>query len=105
MRKSNSFSVNRFLGDEHSISSGSAERSARYLRWYDSIDNEITSRILDDIYSSLDQLSRFPMSGMSVNDGTFRRLVTTRYRFKIAYEIMGDAIIVLGIFRYQDRVR
>ena len=31
------------------------------------------------------------------------RIVSRRYHFKIAYEIVGDSVVIVGIFRYQDR--
>ena len=40
---------------------------------------------------------------MQLPDRTFRRIVTLRYHFKFAYEIGNDEIVILGIFRYQDR--
>ena len=40
---------------------------------------------------------------MRVPDRSFRRIVTIRYHFKVAYEVDDDRIVILGIFRYQDR--
>ena len=59
--------------------------------------------ILSDIHRSIDQLARYPLSGMRVPDRSFRRIVTIRYHFKVAYEVDDDRIVILGIFRYQDR--
>ena len=59
--------------------------------------------ILTDIHHTIDQLTYFPRLGMQVPDRTFRRIVTLKYHFKIAYEVDDDRIVVLGIFRYQDR--
>lgn len=39
---------------------------------------------------------------MAVPDRPFRRIVTRDYHFKIAYEVADD-VIVIGIFRHQDR--
>lgn len=62
------------------------------------------ARILSDIYRAIDLLIRFPRAGMQVPGRPFRRIVTRRYHFKIAYELPDhDVIVVLGIFRYQDR--
>jgi hypothetical protein len=61
------------------------------------------SRILADIYRSIDQLLRHPRSGTQVPGRMFRRIVTLRYQFKIAYEVDADRIVILGIFRYQNR--
>jgi hypothetical protein len=40
---------------------------------------------------------------MAVPDRPFRRIVTLKYHFKIANEIGENRIVILGIFRYQDR--
>lgn len=73
------------------------------IAYYEDVAPEALSNILSDIYRSIDQLSHFPRIGMQVPDSRFRRLVTLRYHFKVAYEIGEDAIQILGIFRYQDR--
>jgi plasmid stabilization system protein ParE len=61
------------------------------------------ANIMLDIHRSLDLLLDFPLVGMKVPNRHFRRIVTVRYRFKIIYEVDGDHILVLGIFRYQNR--
>ncbi len=73
------------------------------IGWYESVAPDAVSNILSDIYSSIDQLTRYPRSGLQVPDRSFRRIVTLKYRFKIAYEIGEDRIMILGIFRYQNR--
>ena len=40
---------------------------------------------------------------MQVPDRAFRRIVTIKFHFKIAYELNEHQIVILGIFRYQDR--
>jgi plasmid stabilization system protein ParE len=62
-------------------------------------------RILSDIQRAIDLLTRFPRAGMQVPERPFRRIVTRKYHFKVAYDVGDDGVIVvLGIFRYQDRV-
>ena len=73
------------------------------IGWYESTAPDAVSNILSDIYRSIDQLTRYPRSGMAVPNRSFRRIVTLKYHFKIAYEIGDDRIVVLGIFRYQNR--
>jgi plasmid stabilization system protein ParE len=72
---------------------------------YESIAPDSLPNILSDIHRTIDQLGRYPRSGMQVPDRPFRRIVTIRYHFKIAYAIHDDRIVILGIFRYQDRER
>ena len=64
---------------------------------------ESVANILNDIYRSINQLVHYPHLGMQVFDRPYRRIVTIKYHFKVAYEIDADKIVILGIFRYQDR--
>jgi plasmid stabilization system protein ParE len=73
------------------------------VSYYEEIAPEALGNILADIHRSIDQLIDHPRSGMRVEGRTFRRIVTLKYRFKIAYETDGDRIVILGIFRYQNR--
>ncbi len=70
---------------------------------YETVAPESLDNILADIRRSIDQLVRYPRSGMPVPGRTFRRIVTIKYHFKIAYAIGDGQIVILGIFRYQDR--
>ena len=71
--------------------------------WFEGVAPEAVTRILSDISRSIDQLIDFPRSGIKVPGRRYRRIVTHKYRFKIAYEIDEDAIIIVGIFRFQNR--
>ncbi len=73
------------------------------MEWYEGIAPESVGNILGDIYRSIDQLIDFPRSGTKVPKQRFRRLVTRRYHFKIAYEINDDTVEIVGIFRFQNR--
>ncbi len=81
-----------------------AETDLRLIvSYYDDVAPEAVSNILTDIYRSIDQLVHFPQSGMRIPDRQFRRIVTLKYHFKIAYEVTNDNVVILGIFRHQDR--
>lgn len=73
------------------------------IDWYNDVGPAVVSGIVADIYRSIDQLTRYPRSGTEVPGRTFRRIVTLRYHFKIAYEVADNRVIILGIFRYQDK--
>jgi plasmid stabilization system protein ParE len=73
------------------------------VSYYNEAAPESVNNILSDIYRSIEQLVHFPHSGMQVPDRPFRRIVTLKYHFKIAYEVNKGNVVVLGIFRYQDR--
>jgi plasmid stabilization system protein ParE len=73
------------------------------IAYYEDVAPESVGNILGDIYRSIDQLVHFPRLGMQVEDRTYRRIVTLKYLFKVAYEVGDDRIVILGIFRYQDR--
>lgn len=73
------------------------------IAYYEEVAPASLGNILSDIHRSIDLLLDFPLLGMAVPDATFRRIVTHRYHFKVAYEVDGDQLLILGIFRYQDR--
>ncbi len=73
------------------------------IAYYEDVAPASVGNILSDIYRSINQLIHFPQLGMAVPERSFRRIVTLKYHFKVAYQIDDEAIIVLGIFRYQDR--
>ncbi len=73
------------------------------IAYYEEVAPEAVPNILADIYRSIDQLAHFPRVGMPVEGRDYRRLVTIKYHFKVAYEAGDDRVIILGIFRYQDR--
>ena len=73
------------------------------IAYYEEIAPDALPHILSDMYRSIDQLTRYPHSGMQVPDRSFRRIVTIKYHFKLAYEVSEDRVVILGIFRYQDR--
>jgi plasmid stabilization system protein ParE len=71
--------------------------------WFEGVAPESVPNILSDIFSSIEQLTHYPRSGMRVDGRSFRRIVSLKYHFKIAYEIGDGLIIIIGIFRYQNR--
>lgn len=73
------------------------------MAYYEDVAPESLSNILADIYRSIDQLVHFPRIGMQVEGRNYRRLVTIKYHFKVAYEVCDDRVIILGVFRFQDR--
>lgn len=75
------------------------------IAYYEEVAPEALANILSDIHRAIDQLTHFPRIGMPIPDRSFRRLVTLRYHFKIAYAAREDMIEVIGIFCYQDRER
>ena len=75
------------------------------VEWYEGVAPEAVANVMSDIYRSIDQLIDFPRSGSKVPRQRFRRMVTRRYHFKIAYEIDDETIAIVGIYRYQNRDR
>lgn len=73
--------------------------------WHDDIDRTVTDRIRIDLQRTFRLLLDFPQAGAVVTGRRYRRIVTRRYHFKIAYFVRGDHIEVLGIYRFQDRER
>lgn len=73
------------------------------IAWYESVAPDRLPAITGDIWRAIDLVRRFPAIGMPVERRPLRRIVTRRYRFKIAYSDEEDFITVMGVFRYQDR--
>lgn len=73
------------------------------LAHYQDVASEALPAITEDIFRAIDLLSDFPALGTKVAGREFRRIITRRYHFKIAYLDERDAVTVLGIFRFQDR--
>ena len=71
--------------------------------WFEEVAPESVPRVLDDIYRSINLLIDFPRAGIRVADTPFRRVVSRRYHFKIAYEVTAYSVVIAGIFRFQDR--
>ena len=74
------------------------------MDYYEDVAPDSLPNILAAIYRAIDQLTHFPRIGMQIEGRAYRRLVTIKYHFKVAYEVADDCVINLGIFRYQDRV-
>ena len=73
------------------------------IEYYRDVAPHFVGNIQQDIARTLDLLQRHPLIGPQVPDRLFRRIVTSRYKFKIAYQPEPDRIVVLGLFRLQDR--
>ena len=57
---------------------------------YKEVAPEALGKSLADIHRSINRLIDHPRSGMRVERRAFRRIVTLKYHFKIAYETDGD---------------
>jgi plasmid stabilization system protein ParE len=73
------------------------------IDYFDGIAPGLADNILADIDKSISRLKDFPQLGAFVPGYPLRRLVTRKYRFKIAYQVTSEAIVIVGIFRFQDR--
>lgn len=75
------------------------------VRYYEDIGPGLSVRIVADIRDRLERLRYFPKSGQRIEMAGIRRVLSRRYRFKIAYRVTGEAIEVVGVFRFQNRLR
>jgi plasmid stabilization system protein ParE len=75
------------------------------IEWYEAVAPEAIINILSDIYRSIDQLIDYPHSGMAVPGKGLRRIVTRKYHFKIAYRVEAERLVIIGLYRYQNRSR
>ena len=73
--------------------------------WFEQVAPASVERILADIYRSIDLVREHPERAQLVHRRNYRRIVTRKYSFKVAYMVKPDRIDVLGIYRYQNRER
>ena len=71
--------------------------------YYGTIDPEVADRILADIESTIAELEDFPHRGRRIAGRELHRILSRRYRFKIAYRVTEETIEIIGIFRFQNR--
>ena len=72
--------------------------------YYERIAPDVLARIRADIERGLDLIKDYPERTALVSGTSYRRHVTSRYRFKIAYRVHTGHIAVLGIYRFQNRI-
>ena len=61
------------------------------------------SRIAADIDDALGSIIEAPEMYAKVDRKNYRRYVSHRYRFKIAYRVSRDTVAIIGIYRFQNR--
>ena len=75
----------------------------RIVAYFERVAPEALPKITADIERGLDLIKEHPERPALVPGRTYRRYVTPRYHFKIAYRVGRMHIDVLGIYRYQNR--
>jgi plasmid stabilization system protein ParE len=73
------------------------------IAWCESVAPDSLPAIAADIWRAIDLVREFPAIGAPVREKPLRRIVSRRYRFKIAYSFADGFITVNGIFRFQNR--
>jgi plasmid stabilization system protein ParE len=81
-----------------------AERDmSSIVGYYENIAPDLSIRIVADIRDRIEGLRHFPKSGQRIGMADIHRVLSRRHRFKIAYRLTGEAIEIVGVFRFQDR--
>jgi plasmid stabilization system protein ParE len=80
-----------------------AEDLRKIRAYYLAIDVDALINILADIERSFKLIRKHPEAGPRVPGRRFRKITTQGYGYTIAYQPVGGAIRVIGIFWYQDR--
>ena len=75
----------------------------RILAYYLQIAPEAVPTIAADIDRSLGLIEASPERYPEIAGTAYRRLVTKRYKFKIAYRVGRDVTEIVGIYRFQNR--
>ena len=73
------------------------------VRYYENIAPGLSTRIVADIRERIEGLRHFPRSGEWVKVADVHRVLSRRYRYKIAYRVTDRAIEIVGVFRFQNR--
>lgn len=73
------------------------------IAYYRRVAPHALGNIAADIDDALDLIKERPETPAKVPAKSYRRYVTHRYRFKIAYRVKRDVIEILGIWRFQNR--
>ena len=77
------------------------DRAHDYISLSDS--EAVTNRIAEHVFVTVQQLSRFPMSGRVGRVSGTRELVLSNTPFVVAYAIQRDRILVLAIYHGAQR--
>jgi plasmid stabilization system protein ParE len=73
------------------------------IAWYEEVAPASIGKVQADINRRLDLISKHPFAGMASPDGRFRHISTPKYRYKIVYRVEVDRMLIVGIFRHQNR--
>ena len=88
---------------KHRLSKQATDDLLNIADYYLDYSVKTSEAVRDDIDAVFKVLEVFPRSGTVMADGT-RRNVSSKYRYVIASTVENDEVVVLGIYRHQDRV-
>ncbi len=84
------------------ILSKDAEVELYNIWWYIAEDNLFYAQeILNKIDNSINMIAEFPFLWKEI-EWWVRRIVETRYKFKIVYIVRGKSIYIVSIFKYKN---
>ncbi len=75
----------------------------RIIAYFLRVAPEAVPSIAADIDRSLGLIEENPERHPIVAGTSYRRLVTRRYKFKIAYRVGRDVVEIVGIYRFENR--
>lgn len=67
------------------------------VNWYESKQDGLTERFLEDYYASLDILTVNPLV-FQVWAGKYRKLNLSRFSYQVFYRIDNDDVVLVGVF-------
>ena len=71
--------------------------------YYRNIDPDVAARILKDIESAIAFLKEHPRMGRPTQQRGVRGKLSRRYRYRIVYRVTRNAVVIIGIYRFQNR--
>lgn len=72
--------------------------------YYSEFSDDVCRNVINDIQSVTALLAEHPEIGRPHSSQLFRIITSSKYKFVITYNITNDAINILDVYRYQNRV-
>ena len=87
---------------QHRLSKQATDDLLRIADYYLEYSLRTSESVRDDIDAVFKLLEQYPKSGTLMQDGT-RKNVSGKYRYVVSSVIEGDDVVILAVYRYQDR--
>lgn len=70
---------------------------------YARFEGSAEANVINDLNATFDFMLANPQAGFNINDSGTQRVISQKYSYVIVYDVVGECIDVLGVYRYQNR--